>query len=163
LVAAAEFRSVARIAARLSPVRAGRAAMEIGTDPAKLHVLNSMKWWIRKWDRDAILIGDRPLLTYPRQQYPCGIPLDSPDCLVILPIAPNAVFFACANPKTQTKMRKMALSRLAKLVNEETIFRAICVHARDGSLAKFISPRLEGKMLGTWQPTLTGRRSCEVH
>jgi hypothetical protein len=129
-----------------------RAAMDISTDPAKLLDLNSMKWWIRKWDKDAILIGDRPLLSYPRQKYPCGIPLDHKDCLVILPIAPDAVFFACANPKTQAKMRRMALSRLATLVNEETIFRASCVHARDGSHAKFISPRLEGKLHGTWQP-----------
>jgi len=137
-----------------------RAAMEISTDPTKLHALDRMTWWIRKWNRDVILIGDRPLLTYPRQKYPCGIrqkypcgiPLDSRDCLIILPIAPNAVFFACANPKTQTKMRRMAPSRLANLVNQETIFRATCVYASDGSHAKFISPRLEGKILGTWHP-----------
>jgi len=129
-----------------------QAAMEISTDPTKLHALDRMTWWVRKWDRNVILIGDRPLLTYPRQNYPCGIPLDSRDCLIVLPIAPNAAFFACANPKTQTKMRRMALSRLANLVNQETIFRATCVYASDGSHAKFISPRLEGKILGTWHP-----------
>jgi Protein of unknown function (DUF4238) len=129
-----------------------RAAMEITTDPTKHYALDSMKWWIRKWERGAILIGDRPLLTYPRQKYPCGIPLNSPDCLIVLPIAPNAVFFACGNPKTRTKMRQMPLSRLANLVNEETIFRATCVYASDGSLAAFVSPRLEGKILGTWSP-----------
>jgi hypothetical protein len=128
------------------------AAMEISTDPTKLHALDWMTWWIRKWDRDVILIGDRPLLTYPRQKYSCGIPLDSRDCLIILPIAPNAVFFGCANPKTQAKMRRMARSRLANLVNQETIFRATCVYANDGSQAKFITPRLEGKILGTWHP-----------
>jgi len=129
-----------------------QAAMEISIDPTKLHALDRMTWWIRKWNRDVILIGDRPLLTYPRQKYPCGIPLDSRDCLIVLPIAPNAVFFACANPKSQTKMRRMALSRLANLANQETIFRATCIYASDGSHAKFISPRLEGKILGTWHP-----------
>ena len=129
-----------------------QAAMEISTDPAKLHALDRMTWWIRKWDSDVILIGDRPLLTYPRQKYPCGIPLDSRDCLIVLPIAPNSVFFACANPKVQTKMRRMMLSRLANLVNQEAILRATCVYATDGSHAEFIAPRLEGKILGTWHP-----------
>jgi hypothetical protein len=129
-----------------------QAAMEISTDPAKLLTLDAMTWWTRKWESDVILIGDRPLLTYPRQKYPCGIPLDNADCLVVLPISPNAVFFACANVKTKTKMRRMTTSRLANLVNQETIFRATCVHAANGSCGAFISPRLEGKILGTWQP-----------
>lgn len=128
------------------------AAMEISTDPAKLNAVSEMAWWVRRWDRDIILIGDRPLLTYPRQRFPCGIPLDSRDCLIVLPITPKAVFFACANGKTKTKMRRMAPSRLANLVNEETIFRATCVYASNGSHAAFISPRLEGKILGTWHP-----------
>jgi hypothetical protein len=127
-----------------------QAALEINTDPTKLQALDRMTWWIRKWDDDVILIGNRPLLSYPRQKYPCGIPLDSPDCLIALPIAPNAAFFACANPKTQAKMRRMAPSRLANLVNQEAILRATCVYARGGSHAEFISQRLEGKILGTW-------------
>jgi hypothetical protein len=116
-----------------------QAAMEISVDPTKLNALDRMMWWTRKWDRDVILAGDRPLLTSPRQTYPCGIPLDNPDCLIVLPVAPNAVFFASANSKTKAKMRRMALSRLANLVNQETIFRATCVYASDGSQAKFIS------------------------
>jgi hypothetical protein len=71
-----------------------RAAIEISSDPTKLATVNGMQWWIRRWDRGAILIGDRPLLTSPRMQYPCGIPLDHPSCLILLPVAPAAVFFA---------------------------------------------------------------------
>jgi hypothetical protein len=130
-----------------------QAAMEIIDERNKLNAVGAMKWWIRKWDRDQILIGDRPLLAYPRQLYPCGMALDDRDCLIVLPISPDAVFFACANPKTRTKMRQTPLSRLANLVNQETIFRAAdCVYARDGSHAAFISARLEGKLRGTWHP-----------
>jgi hypothetical protein len=64
-----------------------RAAIEISVHPAKLAAVNEMQWWVRRWDRSAILIGDRPLLTSPRMRYPCGIPLDDPSCLVVLPNA----------------------------------------------------------------------------
>jgi hypothetical protein len=127
-------------------------AMDLSTDPAKLSAVNSMTWWIRRWTRPSILIGDRPLLTSPRAPYPCGIPLDHPSCLIALPIAPNTVFFASANPKTKDKGRKMALSKIAFAVNEETIWRSPCVYASEKSLAAFVIPRIEGKANGTWQP-----------
>jgi hypothetical protein len=82
------------------------AAMDICTDPGKLAKLVHMQWWIRRWPRPTILIGDRPLLTYPRAPYPCGIPLENRSLLVVLPIAPNAVFFASVT-KTRHKMRTM--------------------------------------------------------
>jgi hypothetical protein len=76
-------------------------AMDLSTDPEKLLAVDQMTWWVRRWPRPAILIGDRPLLTFPRAPHPCGIPLDHPSCLIALPIAPNVGFFASANPKTR--------------------------------------------------------------
>ncbi len=128
-------------------------AMDICCDPAKLAKLVRMEWWIRRWPHPAILMGDRPLLTYPRAPYPCGIPLDSPSLLVVLPIAPNAVFFASATAKTRDKMRNMALGKIAFVVNEETIWRSTIVYATDKSLASFVIPKIQGKVTGTWQPS----------
>jgi hypothetical protein len=127
-------------------------AMDLCTDPAKLAKVDAMQWWVRRWPRSAILIGDRPLLTFPRVPYPCGVPLDSAACLIALPIAPDAVFFASGQAKTKDKMRTMALSRIALTVNEETIWRSTVVHATDKSLAAFVTPRVQGKATGTWQP-----------
>jgi Protein of unknown function (DUF4238) len=53
-------------------------AMDLSTDPKKLAAVDGMAWWIRRWVRPAILIGDRPVLTFPRMRHPCGIPLDNP-------------------------------------------------------------------------------------
>jgi hypothetical protein len=127
------------------------AAMDICTDPGKLAKLVHMQWWIRRWPRPTILIGDRPLLTYPRAPYPCGIPLDSPSLLVVVPIAPDAVFFASAT-KTRHTVRTMALGRIALLVNEETIWRSTRIYAADKSMASFVMPKVQGKETGTWQP-----------
>jgi hypothetical protein len=131
------------------------AAINLGTDPQKLATVCGMEWWIRRWPRPAILIGDRPLLTYPRVRYPCGIPLNVPSCLIALPIAPNAVFFASANRRTRGCARKRALGTIAHAVNEETIFRSTCIYAPDKSFASFVKPRIEGKATGTWQPGST--------
>ena len=128
-------------------------AMELSSDPQKLSVVDSMKWWIRRWPRPAVLIGDRPLLTYPRMKHPCGIPLDNSSCLIALPIAPNAIFFASASPKTRDKMRSMSLSKIAHVVNEETICRSETVYAQDKSFGSFVIPRIAGKADGTWQPS----------
>jgi hypothetical protein len=121
-------------------------AMELSTDPQKLYAVNGMSWWIRRWCRPTILIGDRPVLTFPRMRYPCGIPLDNPRCLIALPIAPNAVFFASADPKTKSKTRMMPLSKIALKVNGETICRSTSVvYARDKSLASFVMPKVQRK------------------
>jgi len=127
-------------------------AMDICCDPAKLAKLVRMEWWIRRWPRPAILIGDRPLLTYPRAPYPCGIPLDNPSLLTALPIAPNAVFFA-SPAKSRNKMRNMTPGKIAVAVNEETIWRSTIVYAADKSLASFVIPMVQGKVTGTWQPS----------
>jgi hypothetical protein len=118
------------------------AAMELSSDPQKLEAVANMRWWLRRWDRTAILIGDRPLLTFPRVRYPCGIPLNDPKCLIVLPLAPRIVFFASANPKTQAKIRRMTHGTLARIVNEESIHRSTCVYSFDKSLAAFIKARL---------------------
>jgi hypothetical protein len=90
----------------------------------------------------------------PRAPYPCGIPLDRPDCLIVLPIAPDTVFFASANPKTKDKVRKMAPGRVARIVNEEMIWRSSsCIYFSDTSLGAFVGPRISGKVKGAWQPS----------
>jgi hypothetical protein len=121
-------------------------AMDLSTDPQKLVAINRMTWWVRSWPRTAILIGDRPLLTFPRARHPCGIPLDDPSCLIALPIAPHVVFFASANPKTRSKGRQVFPNKLAFAVNEETIWRSTCIYASDKSLASFVIPRVQNKM-----------------
>jgi hypothetical protein len=123
-------------------------AMDLSTDPEKLEAVNGMAWWIRRWPRSAILIGDRPLLTFPRAPRPCGIPLNDPSCLIVLPLSPQRAFFASADAKTRGKVRKMSVGRIATIVNEETIWRSSCTYARDKSLAKFIMSRLERKIKG---------------
>jgi hypothetical protein len=128
------------------------AAMELSVDPVKLAKVTAMDWWIRRWPKTAILIGDRPVLTHPKVKYPCGIPLDSRSCLIALPIAPNAVFFASANLKTRNEMRSMALGRVARILNEQTISRSTTVFTADKSLASFVTPRVHGKATGTWEP-----------
>jgi hypothetical protein len=128
-------------------------AMDLSTDPEKLGAVDRMTWWVRRWPRSTILIGDRPLLTFPRAPHPCGIPLNNRSCLIALPIAPNAVFFASANPKTKHKARMITPSRIAFAVNEETIWRSTCIYALDKSPASFVSPRVEGKAKGVWRPS----------
>jgi hypothetical protein len=127
-------------------------AMDLSTDPEKLAAVNAMTWWIRRWPQSVILIGDRPLLTFPRAPHPCGIPLNHPSCLIALPIAPNSVFFASAKAKTKDKARKMTPSKLAFAVNEETIWRSTCVYASDKSLAVFATTRVARKAKGKWKP-----------
>jgi len=122
-------------------------------DPEKLAAVAKMEWWIRRWTKDIILIGDRPLLAAPRVSYPCGIPLNTPSCVIVLPISPRVVFFGSANSRTRAKVRTSALGRLARIVNKETIWRSTCAYARDKSLAKFVMPRIEGKIFGTWEPS----------
>jgi Protein of unknown function (DUF4238) len=129
-----------------------QAAMELSTDPAKLEAVDRMTWWVRRFRRPSILIGDRPLLTAPRAPYPCGIPLNSRECLIVLPIAPTAVFFASANSRTRGIASKMTLSKIAAVVNEEMIWRSSCVYFPNKTLASFVQPRVAGKATGTWEP-----------
>jgi hypothetical protein len=130
-----------------------QAAIDISSDPQKLNGVENMQWWVRRWPKPTILIGDRPLLTAPRMNYPSGIPLNDPNCLIVLPIAPDAVFFASASPKTQAKVRKMAHGRLARIVNEESIWRATCLYFPNGTMAKFTMEKIAGKANNSWQPS----------
>jgi hypothetical protein len=128
-------------------------AMDLSSDPAKIVPVAQMEWWVRPFGKNALLIGDRPLLSSPPMRYPCGIPLKDPNGLVVLPIAPHLAFFATPNPKTIAKVNGMPLDSVARIINEETTWQAKeYVFAADASLAAFIAPRLEGKARGTWQP-----------
>ncbi len=130
-----------------------RVAMDLTSEPAKCDAVATMHWWLRRVPCNTILVGDRPLLAYPRVTNPCGIPLDNPDCLIALPVAPDTVFFASRNTGTRAKVRRAAHGRLARIVNEETIWRAAeRVYMLDGSMSDFIKTRLAGKASGTWQP-----------
>jgi len=129
------------------------AAMEIVSQPVKQAVIEGMHWWCRRFDRHPIIVGDRPLLTHPRQPRPCGVPLDAQDLLIALPIAPNLAFFAASNTKTRAKIRNTPLEKLARIINEETIWRATdYVFAHNRAMRDFLTGRLEGKAAGTWHP-----------
>jgi hypothetical protein len=130
-------------------------AMELSTDQKKLSTVDQMTWWVRRWPGHKIFIGDRPLLTFPRAPYPCGIPLDDPRLLIALPISPSVVFFASKSLKDKDKIRGMAPSKIVRIVNEETIWRSTIVYAADTSLSSFVIPKVEGKATGTWQPSPT--------
>ena len=121
------------------------AAIDISSDPAKLSQVAGMTWWLRRWDRPALLIGDRPLLAYPRMPYPCGIALNNPSCLIVLPIAPDTAFLASADPKSRAKVRKMTYGVMARTINAEMIERSHSVYFADDSLKDFVSPKLAAK------------------
>ena len=136
-----------------------KIAMELASDPTKILSFSAMHWWTRRLDRTDILVGDRPLLAMPRMPYPCGIPLDRPDCLVILPIAPNTVFFASAGLATRAKTRNMSYGKLTHVINEETIACAKeYVYSLDSSPAAFVKGKLTQKAtdisqgIRHWQP-----------
>ena len=123
-------------------------AMELASDLEKINAVMAMDWWIRQLDRDDILVGDRPLLAMPRMPFPCGIPLDNPDCLIVLPISPGTLFFASANPKTRPKNRNMTPSRLTYVINEETIACAdTYVYSLNSSPASLVTKKLTQKIL----------------
>jgi hypothetical protein len=125
-----------------------QAAIDISSDPQKLARVADMRWWLRRFDRKGLLIGDRPLLTYPRMSRPCGIPLDNPRCLIALPVAPDVIFFASPDPKTQTKTRGVSPARQICILNEETIYQSKCVFFPTDDLVDFVEPRLSGKVCG---------------
>jgi hypothetical protein len=129
-------------------------AMDLTFDPTKLNPIIQMDWWLRRWSKECILIGDRPLLAFPIMKYPCGIPLDNPSCLFAIAISPRAVFFGAYNRNTRSKMRKMTPSRIAHILNEETIRSCgTTVFAANRSMAEFITHRVTQKTNGAWLPT----------
>ena len=123
-----------------------RIAMELASDPDKIAVVMAMEWWMRQLDRDDILVGDRPLLSMPRMPFHCGIPLDNRNCMIVLPVAPDVLFFASANHKTKAKNRNMTPSRLAYVINEETIACAdTYVYSLNSSAATLVKRKLAQK------------------
>lgn len=124
-------------------------ATSLTHDPALVLPVSAMHWWVRTWDKNALLIGNRPLMSAPPSAYPCGISLDHPNCLIALPIAPNKLFLAARNPRSKTVAGDISLSRLAHLVNEETIRQSTTIHAADTRLERFVSERLARKAAKT--------------
>jgi hypothetical protein len=121
-------------------------AMDLSGDPQKCAAVEGMEWWLRRFDNHSVLIGDRPLLANCDMPYPCGIPLNDPNCLIVLPVAPDTVFFASANPNTRAKMRLLPVGKLARAVNEETIVRAKeYVYAHDTSMRSFASEKIAAR------------------
>jgi hypothetical protein len=121
-------------------------AMDLASDPKYMNAVSSMHWWLRRFDQKTILIGDRPLLANRRMPYPCGIPLDDPNCLIALPISPDTVFFASPNMRTRARMRSMPIGKLAHVVNTETICCARdFVYHLDRKIVSFVEQRLGKK------------------
>jgi hypothetical protein len=128
-------------------------SLELASDRTSTSIVAAMDWWLRRFAGRTILLSDRPLLSQPRVRCPCGIALDDPDCLIMLPVATDTVFFATANPAIQAKIRKTPKGKLARMVNEETVWRAAeSVYAPDNSMAAFVHDRIVGKVKGGWLP-----------
>jgi Protein of unknown function (DUF4238) len=102
-----------------------KIAMELCEDPTKVFAVDSMNWWLRTFDKPAVLLGDRPLLSQPTANWPCGIALDDPNCLIALPLTPRTVFFASSNSKSQGQMRKEPPGRLLRNLNLRTLQSAV--------------------------------------
>ena len=135
---------------RTRPVK---MAMQLAADPSKISAVTAMEWWLRRFEGKAILFSDRPLLTQPRTAQPCSIAPNDVSCLIILPVAPDTVFFATADPKVRAKVRKTPKGKLVNLINEEAVWRAAkYVYAPNRSMAAFIHDRLAGKAKGRWHP-----------
>jgi hypothetical protein len=118
-----------------------KAAANLSSDPGKLLAIADMKWWLRRWDRKTIIIGDRPLLSVPPAPYPCGLPLNNPSCLIMLPVGPDAVFFACSNARSIS--RQPPRRKIAHLINQETIKRSWnTVFAADTRMGNFVRPKM---------------------
>jgi hypothetical protein len=123
-----------------------KIAMELATDPAKLNAVGAMQSWLRRFDKNKLLVSDRPLLAYPGTRYPCGIPLDNPDCLIALPIAPNMVFFASASRGIRAEIRRTVPSKIAHAINTESVMSCVdFVYASDDSLGQFVRSQLVKK------------------
>jgi hypothetical protein len=125
-------------------------AMEFADDPSKFLIVTRMKWWLRRFDENQVLLGDRPLLSQPPANWPCGIAIDDERCLIALPIAPNVVFFASADQRARAAMRRESPGKLLHRMNAITIERAVeYVFAVDNSVAAFVAGRMRGRE-GVW-------------
>lgn len=114
-----------------------KIATDLAADTDKAQTVASMDWWTCRLDRKRILIGDRPLLSNWPPKYPCGIPLDRADCLIVLPVAPDVVFFASADLGARQRVRRTAPGKLARVINSSSVQAAVeFVFAHDRSAEK---------------------------
>ena len=128
-------------------------ALERALEPAKVAAVADMHWWLRRFEGRTMLLSDRPLLAQPRMPEPCAIAPGDPNCLIILPVAPDTVFFATPHPVIRAKARKTPKGKLASFINEETVWRAAeYVYAPDTSMSAFAYDRIVGKVKGGWRP-----------
>jgi hypothetical protein len=126
-----------------------KVAADLASDPAKARQVASMDWWTCRFDRKRIIIGDRPLLTNWPPKYPCGIPLDRADCLIVLPVAPDVVFFASADRGARQRIRRVAPGKLAKAINSSTVQAAVeFVFAHDRSAQEEVRKAFATKITG---------------
>jgi hypothetical protein len=102
--------------------------------------LDLMHWWTRDLPNHHLITSDRPLLAYPQGSAPNAFNLDHPDCVLGLPIGPHKVFFAAKHDKSRVKLRQMQPATIARMVNDEAIFRKNqYVYAADDRLRAMIS------------------------
>jgi hypothetical protein len=138
-------------------------AMEFAVDETKVGPVIGMHWWLRRFDPASVLIGDRPLLSQPSANWPCGIAIDDPNCLIVLPIAPHLVFFGSANVKHRTSIRREGARKLARNINMRTMEAAVdYVYAADGSLRDLVCDRMHGKRQSAWPLPLGADRPGEA-
>ena len=100
-----------------------QAAVSLSSREEHVDAIADMRWWTRRFDDDRVLIGDRPLLTEPRQPWPCGIPLDHPRAVIALPLSPRVIWYASADGRARTISRRQTGGMALISANRESILR----------------------------------------
>src|SRR5258705_7226672 len=98
-----------------------RAATEYPLDPSKFNVIAAMEWWVERFDESRLLIGDQPWLVHPYRTRYGGFPLDNPDLIVGLPIAPTAFFVAASRKEMNVHFLNKEPEVLVTSINDGTI------------------------------------------
>ncbi|RYB05738.1 DUF4238 domain-containing protein [Lichenibacterium ramalinae] len=101
-----------------------RAAMDLSMREDNVDTIATMAWWTRRFEGSRVLMGDRPLLTAPRQPWPCGIPIDNPHAVLVFPLSPSVIWYASANVKSRTISRRQSSEVALLKANRETIQRS---------------------------------------
>jgi hypothetical protein len=117
-----------------------RAATEYPLDPSKFNVIAAMEWWVERFDESRLLIGDQPWLVHPYRTRYGGFPLDNPDLIVGLPIAPTAFFVAASRKEMNVHFLNKEPEVLVTSINDGTISVCEKVFASDTSMRDFIIP-----------------------
>lgn len=120
-------------------------------DNRKAAYVAQMKWWTRRIEGHELLLGDSPLLTRPEHHRRNGIPLNDPTTLLILPIAPDRVFFASSAAQIRHDVRLVHPTKLARQLNVGSIIKCFehVYGTRRTNLLEWVARRFEEKRIAS--------------